>query len=41
MKHLDVLKRNDFRDFEKPRKNRLLKGKIEPKDQSKNKGQPK
>ena len=39
--HLDVLERNDFCDFDKPRKRACQKGKIESNEQSKQGGQPK
>ena len=39
--HLDGLERNDFCDFDKPRKRACQKGKIESNEQSKEGGQPK
>ena len=39
--HLDGLERNDFCDFDKPRKRACQKGKIESNKQSKERGQPK
>ena len=39
--HLEGLERNDFCDFEKPRKRAYQKGKIESNEQSKEGGQPK
>ena len=39
--HLDELERNNFCEFEKPRKCAYQKGKIEPNQQSKEGGQPK
>ena len=41
VEHLDGLKRNDFCDFDKPRKRSYQKGKIESNEQSKEGGQPK
>ena len=39
--HLDGLERNDFSDFDKPRKRVYQKRKIESNEQSKEEGQPK
>ena len=39
--HLDGLKRNDFCDFDKPRKRSYQKGKTESNEQNKEGGQPK
>ena len=40
MEHPDGLDRNDFYDFDKPRKRAYQKGKIESSEQSKEEGQP-
>ena len=41
VEHLDGLERNDFSDFDKPRKRAYQKGMIESKEQSKEGGRPK
>ena len=41
VEHFDGLERNDFCDFDKPRKRAYPKGKIESNEQSKEGGQPK